>query len=504
MVDCTNRHLYELYNVWYDDVANQWQAYSGAFFDLDANYRRPDTWTSADASGMAIFPGLVRYDEASNGALSDLGHALRMTVRDTNGYVFPASHDAGNGTNAPPLGARLRLKLLVNGQDPVLRTADPMARRIFRTMQKYGLIIADNGSDMYVSGTFDTRWDNDILNPAFSLLKASDFEVVQLGWNPTPPPAPALSAVSASPNPVAGGSSSTGTVTLTAAAPAGGITVALSSTSGAFTPPASVLVPAGNTSANFTITTIAVGGNTTGTLSASYDGVTKSTQITVVPSVPVLSINDVTLYEGNSGTKTAVFTVSLSQAATTNVTYAIGTVNGSATAGSDYVASTLAGQTILAGATSKTFSVTINGDTTIEANEGFSVVVSAVTGATVGDGLGVGLIVNDDVRTVSIGDASVTEGNSGTKTLTFTVTLSHASTSAVTYSIATSNGTATAGSDYVASSLTGQSIPAGMLSKTFSVTLNGDTTNEGDETFFVTLSAVSGATPAHPVAAGTY
>src|SRR5688572_17217353 len=198
MVDCTNRHLYELYNVWFDEATTQWYAYSGAFFDLDTNDRRPDTWTSADASGMAIFPGLVRYDEAADATKSDLGHAIRMTTRDTNGYVFPASHDAGNGAGAPPLGARLRLKMLDDeGLDPVLRTDDRIARRILRTMQKYGLIIADNGSDMYFTGTFDTRWDNGILNPAFNLLKASDFEVVELGWQP-PQGLPALSIANAS------------------------------------------------------------------------------------------------------------------------------------------------------------------------------------------------------------------------------------------------------------------------------------------------------------------
>ena len=82
------------------------------------------------------------------------------------------------------MGARLRLKTSVNGLDPALRTSDPNVRKIFRAMQKYGLIVADNGSDMYISGTFDTRWNNDVLNPAFSTLSASDFEVLKLGWQP--------------------------------------------------------------------------------------------------------------------------------------------------------------------------------------------------------------------------------------------------------------------------------------------------------------------------------
>ena len=145
---------------------------------MKTNNRRPDTWTSADAAGLAIFPGLVRYDEAWNDAITDIGHAFRVTVRSTNGYVYPASHRAGSTAGALPMGARLRLKQNVAGQDPVLRTSDPHMQKIFRAMQKYGLIVADNGSDMYITGTFDTRWNNDILNPAFSLLSASDFEVV--------------------------------------------------------------------------------------------------------------------------------------------------------------------------------------------------------------------------------------------------------------------------------------------------------------------------------------
>ena len=136
------------------------------------------------------------------------------------------------------MGARLRLKTNVNGADPALRTSDPNMRKIFRAMQKYGLIVADNGSDMYITGTFDTRWNNDILNPAFAMLTASDFEVVELGWKPTAAPAAALASIGASPASVAGGNGATGNVTLTAAAPAGGAVVALSSASSAVAVPA--------------------------------------------------------------------------------------------------------------------------------------------------------------------------------------------------------------------------------------------------------------------------
>ena len=221
---------------------------------------------------------------------------------------------------------------------------------------------------------------------------------------------------------------------------------------------------------------------------------------------PSLSIADASTSEGNSGTKTLTFTVQLSAAASTAVTYNIATSNGTATSGSDYVASSLTGQSIAAGATSKTFAVTINGDTTVEANETFNVTVSGVSGATVADGSAVGTITNDDTAnqpSLSIGDVSILEGALGTKKMTFTVRLSAAASTPVTYNIATANGSATAGSDYVASSLSGQSIPAGSLSKTFAVTINGDRVQEPDETFTVNVSGVSGATVSDGSAVGT-
>jgi hypothetical protein len=169
--------LYETFATFWNAPAARWQAGSGAVFDLARNDRRPDGWTSADAAGLAIFPGLIRYDEVSGAA--EIAHAFRVTTRATNGYVWPASHAAGTNASAPPMGARLRLK---GSKD--ISGFTPDVQRIFRAMKRYGLIVADNGSDMYISGTMDARWDNDLLNPAFSALTADDFEVVQLGWKP--------------------------------------------------------------------------------------------------------------------------------------------------------------------------------------------------------------------------------------------------------------------------------------------------------------------------------
>jgi hypothetical protein len=210
---------------------------------------------------------------------------------------------------------------------------------------------------------------------------------------------------------------------------------------------------------------------------------------------PGLSIGDVSISEGNSGSKLATFTVSLSQTSTAAVTYNIATADNSAKAGIDYTANSLSGQSIAAGQTSKTFTVAILGDTNVEGNKSFLVNVSAVTGATVTDGQANGFIVNDDGPTLSIGDISTAEGNSGTTLATFTVKLSQAALVPVTYNIATTNGTATTGGgDYVAKTLTGETIPAGQLSRTFTVTLNGDTTVEQNEAYYVNLSGATGAT----------
>ena len=173
--------LYETFATTWNAGLNRWEAGSGAIFNLASNTRRPEGWTSADAAGLAIFPGLVRHDEAFGAA--EITHAFRVTTRATNGYVWPASHRAGSTSGAPPLGARLRLKA---GKD--ISGFAPELQRIFRAMKRYGLIVADNGSDMYISGTMDGRWNNSILNPAFRALTADDFDVIQLGWGQSSPP----------------------------------------------------------------------------------------------------------------------------------------------------------------------------------------------------------------------------------------------------------------------------------------------------------------------------
>jgi hypothetical protein len=303
IVDADGNYLYELYNVYYNPTQKKWYAGSGAFFDMNTNDHRPDTWTSADAAGLAILPGLIRHDEVYDPNSADIGHAFRVTVRSTNGYVYPASHRAGSTSGALPMGARLRLKASV---DVNQRAVDPNARKIFRAMQKYGLIVADNGSDMYITGTYDTRWDNGVLNPAFAALTAGDFEVIQLGYN-TPPAqtATALRAVSVSPSSVTGGQTASGTVILTAAAPAEGIVVDLAAGDPAVTLPVTVTVAAGSTSASFTLNTSPVATTSTVTVTASYNGVNQNTALAVKP--PVLSslgLNPTTVLGGTTSTGT--------------------------------------------------------------------------------------------------------------------------------------------------------------------------------------------------------
>ncbi len=176
-VDVTNRKLYELYNA--SRTTDGWGASSGAVFDLTSNARRPDGWTSADASGMSILAGLVRYEEVLTGTID---HALRFTLQKskvTKGYVFPASHKV-NGTNtnasAPtPMGMRLRLKAGFN-----MAAYSPTNRIILNAMKTYGIFLTDIGSDFYFTGAPDERWNNDDLNKLRN-LRATDFEVVKMG-----------------------------------------------------------------------------------------------------------------------------------------------------------------------------------------------------------------------------------------------------------------------------------------------------------------------------------
>ncbi|MCA9761855.1 MAG: hypothetical protein KC544_01855 [Gemmatimonadetes bacterium] len=170
---------YELFNL--RQVGGQWRAGSGAIWDLAAGNARPAGWTSADAAGLPILPGLVRYDEVHE--RGEITHALRFTVsRTRRAYLPPASHWASSSTDPldPPMGMRVRLKASFDESG----YPAPM-RVILRALKRYGMIVADNGSDFYLSGTADARW-NDGMNNTLKQLRVSDFEVVRMQGLVTP------------------------------------------------------------------------------------------------------------------------------------------------------------------------------------------------------------------------------------------------------------------------------------------------------------------------------
>jgi hypothetical protein len=171
IIDTDNCILYELYYA-FPQQDGSWHAGSGAIFDLKSDQLRPAGWTSADAAGLPIFPGLVRYDEVASG---EINHALRFTVPQTrNTYIWPARHFASSltGSQYPPMGQRFRLKA-----DFDVSGFSPANQVILTALKRYGMIVADNGSSWFVSGVPDPRWNNDDLGMLHQVL-GSNFEAV--------------------------------------------------------------------------------------------------------------------------------------------------------------------------------------------------------------------------------------------------------------------------------------------------------------------------------------
>jgi hypothetical protein len=172
-VDKENGMLYELYNA--SVKGDHWEASSGAVFNLKSNQLRQDGWTSADAAGLPIFAGLVRYDEVAKG---EIDHAIRFTLAKPNvkpAYISPARHKVNStgGMYSLPFGAKIRLKAGFN-----INSYPARVQVILKAMKKYGLILADIGSNMYITGAPDDRWNNDELRQLGN-VKASDFEVIK-------------------------------------------------------------------------------------------------------------------------------------------------------------------------------------------------------------------------------------------------------------------------------------------------------------------------------------
>lgn len=173
VVDRGNCVLYELYRAILQPDGS-WHAGSGAIFDLKSYQLRPETWTSADAAGLPILPGLVRYEEVASG---EINHAIRFTARQTRGeYIWPARHKASNLTSFqyPPMGQRFRLRANFD-----ISSFSSQVQVILRALKKYGIILADNGGNWFITGVHDERWDNDIL-AELKKVKGSDFEAVDV------------------------------------------------------------------------------------------------------------------------------------------------------------------------------------------------------------------------------------------------------------------------------------------------------------------------------------
>ncbi len=239
IVDQTNCVLYELYAA--HKVGSQWHAGSGAIFTLTQNAPlRPDGWTSADAAGLPILPGLARYDEVASG---EINHALRFTADTTqDAYIWPARHKAGSttATNFPPMGQRFRLKASFS----IDNSFSHDAQVILRALKKYGLILADNGSSWYISGAPDPHWDNGVLHE-LDVVTGDDFEAIdESSLMINPDSGQAIQGFNLSVNPIArsidpGGSAKyqlafqasggfAGSITLTASSPSPSVTLSLS------------------------------------------------------------------------------------------------------------------------------------------------------------------------------------------------------------------------------------------------------------------------------------
>ncbi len=184
VIDRDNNRLYEL-GVGFKQADSSWNAAGGAIFHLDSNNVRPGGqtgWTSADAAGLPIFPGLVRFDEASTGTIA---HALRFTVAQSRrAYVPPATHWASSNTSAnlPPMGMRVRLK----ASYVIPANFSTESKAILQALKTYGMFMADNGSNWFMSGAPDERWNNDTLKSELGSVKGSNFEVVRMDGLVTP------------------------------------------------------------------------------------------------------------------------------------------------------------------------------------------------------------------------------------------------------------------------------------------------------------------------------
>ncbi len=338
VVDTTNCLLYEtFFSV--KNADNSWTVYSGAIFDLRKNLLRPQTWTSADAAGLPIMPGLARYEEILEG---EIKHALRFTApRTTREYLWPARHFASQVVDPtlPSMGARFRLKANYD-----ISSFSPTSQIILTALKRYGMMVADNGSSWFVQGTDDPRWPNIV--DEWRRIPGSAFEAVDTsGLIESVDSAAVRGAVTTAPSlvsaavtlaTVTGGQASTLRVTLSAAAPAGGVQITLSSANAILAPvPPSVLIPEGSSSADVPVNTTTVPVSTPVILTASLAGLSRQATLTVNPAAASLQ-SAAFLASTVIGGQGATLRISLSSpaASATVVTLGSGNTNVATIAGS--------------------------------------------------------------------------------------------------------------------------------------------------------------------------
>ena len=446
------------------------------------------TVTTAPSVSISVSPASVVEDAA------DL---LRFTVTRSSASASPlvvnltSSGTATSGSDYTGFGSSVTI---AGGASSATVTVDPTADAAIEPDETVTLTVA-SGSGYTVgapASATGTLLNDDVLTASIAVSPASVVEdgAANLVYTITlNQPAPSATAIGFGVSGTATAESDYAAVTspVTIAAGASTATVTVNPTADATIEPDETVI----------LTLASGAGYSVGAPSAATGTLAND-------DLPTLSINDVTLAEGASGTTLATFSVSLSApAGPGGVSFDVATANGTATAGIDYVARSLAGQTIAAGASAYTVSVSVNGDALNETNETFSVTIGNVTGAVVGDGQGLGTITNDDpVPGLSIDDATLVEGNSGSADAVFTVTLDSASGQTVTVSYATVDGTATAGADFTATTGTLTFAP-GQITATVSVPILGDATSEGIETFSVALSGAVNANLLDPTGAGT-
>jgi hypothetical protein len=443
IVDSTSCVLYELYAA-YPQADGTWHAGSGAIFDLKGNQLRPRNWTSADAAGLPILPGLVRYDEVRAG---EIKHAIRFTIAiSQRAYVWPARHYASSNTSSavPPMGQRFRLRA---GFD--ISGFAPAVQVILTAMKKYGIIVADNGANWYIAGAPDERWNNDELG-TLRRVKGADFEAVDISGlvvnvdsaQANVPNGALLSAVTLQPSTVIGGQTTTrNTVALVGPAPNGGAVVTLTSSNpGIAMVPPTATIAAGSATATFAIATASVPIATQVTISAAYNGGTRSANLTVTPgALTGFSISPSSVTGGASATGMLALG---GPAPAGGALVALSSNSGAVTVSPSV--------TVPAASASATFPVS-----TIAVTARTTATVSAVYAGTT---LTASLTVNAPPATLTLSRNPVAGG----VRLTGRVTLSTAAAARVTVSLASSDSS-------IASTPSSVAIAAGATSATFTI-----------------------------------